>query len=80
MAYKNARDVLPRELIREILEENACLTVKDLAIDGNDLIGEGFAPGPELGKCLLRLLRKVQDEELPNEKEALLEAARKETL
>lgn len=65
-----------RNLIREVLEENSCLTVKDLAIDGNDLLQAGFAPGPELGKCLMKLLRQVQDEELPNEKEALLKAAK----
>lgn len=67
---------LLRDMIRQVLEEDACLTVKDLAISGNDLINVGFAPGPELGKCLNLLLRKVQDEELPNEKEALLCAAK----
>ena len=66
-----------RDLIRQVLEEASCLTVKDLAISGNDLLDAGFQPGPELGKCLMRLLRQVQDEELPNNKEALLAAAKK---
>ena len=64
-----------REMIHTILAENACLQIKDLAVDGTDLIGLGFAPGPELGKCLEYLLNRVQDGEIPNEKDALLNAA-----
>ena len=67
-------------LIGEILEENACLTVKDLAVNGNDLLASGFAPGPELGRKLQWLLEQVQDERLPNEKQALLQACKEETL
>ena len=63
-------------LLEELLQEKACLTVKDLAINGGDLLALGFAPGPALGKCLTALLEQVQDELLPNEKEALLTAAR----
>ncbi len=63
-------------ILDEILAEDACLTVKDLAIDGRDLISLGFAPGPGLGRCLAMLLEQVQDEKLPNETDALLQAAR----
>jgi hypothetical protein len=35
-----------------------------------------MAPGPEIGKCLQWLLEQVQDEVLPNEKEALLGAVK----
>ena len=62
-------------LIEELLQENACLTVRDLAIHGGDLLAMGFAPGPALGTCLSALLEQVQDEMLPNEKDALLSAA-----
>ena len=65
-----------RGLIDQIMAEDACLTVKDLRITGNDLIAEGFVPGPKLGKCLNALLRKVQDEEIPNQRDALLRAAK----
>ena len=65
-----------RDLIEEIMAENACLTIKDLAIDGNDLRALGIPAGPEMGKCLARLLQMVQDEAIPNEKEALLKAAK----
>ena len=62
-------------LLNQILEEDACFTVRDLAIDGRDLLALGFAPGPKLGACLDELLQQVQDEVLPNEKEPLLQAA-----
>ncbi len=66
-----------RQLLRELLEEDACLRVGDLAVDGRDLMELGFAPGPRLGACLEALLAQVQDERLPNEKQALLLAAEK---
>ena len=60
-----------RKLLEEILSEDACLTVKDLAVKGNDLMALGLT-GPDIGKTLNRLLDLVLDEQLPNEKEALL--------
>jgi len=62
-------------LIEEILQEDACLSLKDLAVNGNDLRGIGFVPGKEMGACLNFLLEQVLDEKLPNEKEALLASA-----
>ncbi len=64
-----------RTLLEEIQAEGACLTVHDLQINGTALLEAGFAPGPEMGKCLQWLLEQVQDEVLPNEKQALLTAA-----
>ena len=63
-------------LLGEILAEDTCLKLKDLAIDGQDLIKLGFVPGPALGACLNHLFEQVLDEQLPNEKEALLHAAK----
>ena len=65
-----------RQLIGEILAEDACLSIKDLAINGRDLQKLGFPAGPELGKCLNRLLELVQDEALPNKEDALLGAVK----
>ncbi len=62
-----------RQLLAEIRAEEACLTVKDLAVDGYDLMALGLK-GPALGRCLSRLLEQVQDETLPNTREALLAA------
>ena len=66
-----------RELIRQIEAENACLTIRDLAIDGHDLMALGYA-GREIGQTLQKLLEQVLDETLSNEKTALLQAAVKE--
>jgi len=48
----------------------------DLAVDGNDLIGIGFEPGPELGHTLRDLLRDVVDDPARNTRTALLRRAR----
>jgi tRNA nucleotidyltransferase (CCA-adding enzyme) len=63
-------------VLSEIEAENACLTMKDLAVNGRDLMALGFAPGKALGDCLKALLEQVVDERLPNEKDALLAAAK----
>lgn len=65
-----------RSLINELQAEDACLTVKDLAINGTDLIALGFFPGPGIRQCLEALLTAVQEETLANEKAVLLEAAK----
>lgn len=65
-----------RSLIAQLLAEEACFSLRDLAVNGHDLIQLGIPAGKELGKCLQSLLDAVMDETLPNEKEALLEAAR----
>ena len=64
------------QLLEEIKEEDACLSVKDLQIDGNDLMELGVAPGPRIGEILECLLQKVQNEEIANEKETLLTTAK----
>ena len=61
-----------RRLIQEILAENACLSIKDLAVNGWDLQQLGMPAGPDIGKSLHWLLGQVQDEVLPNERDALL--------
>ncbi len=65
-----------RSLLQEILAENSCLTLKDLAVSGTDLIGLGIPAGPALGKALNALLELVLDEAIPNEKEPLLAKAK----
>ena len=60
-----------REEIRRILEENACLSLKDLAVNGRDLMQLGYE-GKAIGEALDKLLAQVLDEKLPNEKDALL--------
>ena len=64
-----------RKALEEIRAENACLTLKDLAVNGYDLQTLGLT-GRAIGQCLNTLLEKVLEEELPNEREALLQFAR----
>ena len=62
-----------REVLSQVLAEDACFCIRDLAINGWDLQQVGFAPGPDIGKCLSWLLGQVQDEVLPNERQVLLQ-------
>lgn len=59
-------------LAREILKRNDCLTLRQLAVNGHDLMELGIPPGPALGKLLNALLEEVLDGRLQNEKTALL--------
>ena len=65
-------------LLDEILSEPKCLHVRDLAVTGGDLLALGMKPGCAVGEILSHLLDAVMDETLPNEREALLSAAKKE--
>ena len=72
-----AQFALLRNMIAEVLAEEACFSIKDLAVTGRDLQQLGLLPGPNMGRCLNWLLEQVQDEILPNDKQSLLEAAKK---
>jgi hypothetical protein len=48
----------------------------DLAVTGDDLIAEGFEPGPELGRILGELLALVVDDPELNTRETLLARAK----
>ena len=63
-----------RQLLEDLRREDACLRLKDLAVNGNDLMALGLR-GKEIGLCLNALLEQVLEERLPNEKEALLNFA-----
>ena len=59
-----------------ILTEKAPLSLKNLAVNGDDLITLGMMPGPEMGKLLQKLMELVLDEPEKNERETLLRIAR----
>ena len=48
------------KIYQEILKEQDCLSLKDLAVTGRDLIEAGLKPGPKLGEELNRLLELVK--------------------
>ena len=64
-----------RAVLTEIEAENACLSLKDLAINGTDIMALGIT-GREIGTTLNRLLEQVIDETIPNERDALLRAVK----
>lgn len=61
------------ELLMHFDDEEECFSLKQLAIDGNDLKEIGMKPGPQMGKVLNTLLEMVIQEEIENEKEVLLD-------
>ncbi len=62
---------------REAREKGLCCALKELAVGGADVMKlPGIRPGPMVGAVLARLLDAVIAEELPNEREALLGAAK----
>ena len=63
-----------RELLYQMDAEAALPTLKDLAVNGNDLMELGYS-GKEIGACLNMLLSLVVDETIPNTREVLLAAA-----
>ena len=75
VAQKEAHFDEIRRILADIQAEDACLSLKSLAVNGHDLMGLGYT-GPEIGKVLNQLLDAVLDERLPNDKATLLEAAK----
>lgn len=58
------------QLLEEIQAENGCLTLKDLALRGGDLLALGYR-GPAIGAAQQLLLDAVLDEKVPNDRAAL---------
>lgn len=65
------------ELVRSIRASDACVSLRDLKINGKDLRGIGVPDGRRMGEILSALLEEVLDDRLPNERETLLRAAEK---
>lgn len=59
-----------RSIAAQIQAENACLSIRDLAVNGHDLMALGYK-GPEIGKQLQILLDAVLDEQVENTASAL---------
>ena len=64
-------------IFNEVVAEKDCTTLKDLSINGKDLISLGIPAGKEVGTILNKLLEDVINEKLPNEKEELVIAVKK---
>ena len=64
-----------RRMLEEIRREDSCLKVTDLAVNGEDLMALGYQ-GRQIGERLHWLLEQVLEETLPNDRQALLLAAK----
>ena len=62
-------------LLAELRAADACMSLKQLAVTGGDLLALGMPQGKAIGETLNRLLECVMEGSLPNEKAALLEKA-----
>ena len=71
-AYYNQLETLAQE----ILARQECLTIKELAINGSDLLRLGVPQGRMIGNLLHTLLQEVLNNQIPNEKNVLLERAK----
>lgn len=74
--YKREEKLQELEILKniyhDIIEKKECLSLKDLAVSGNDLIGMGMKPGKEIGVTLHELLEIVLENPECNRKEYLL--------
>ena len=64
--------------VADVRTSEAPLTVSDLAIDGNDLLGVGIEAGPDLGSLLGSLLDQVMVDPQLNTREQLLNRVKHE--
>jgi tRNA nucleotidyltransferase (CCA-adding enzyme) len=63
--------------VAKVLEAGAALSVRDLKLNGRDLMSElAIQPGPQIGRTLDALLELVLADPSVNERKALLRAAR----
>lgn len=63
-------------LIRAVIEAGDCFSLAQLAVKGSDLVALGLQ-GPQVGLVLDRLLTDVMDDRLPNQREVLLNSAKR---
>ena len=68
---ENDKYVRILEVLEEIRSEDGCFSLKDLAVNGNDLMQIGFS-GRTIGLMLNWLLEQVMEENLPNDRSVLL--------
>lgn len=63
---------LLRKAYEEVMERGDCVCLKQLAVNGGDLIKAGMQPGKEIGTLLEEMLSEVLDDPSKNDKEYLI--------
>lgn len=71
-AEKQAELLAMRADYEAVLKSKACVSLRDLAVNGKDLIAAGAAPGKGIGETLQKLLEEVLEEPERNTREYLL--------
>ena len=72
------KDIADCERIyNRITARGDCLSIKELAVSGSDLIAAGIKPGPQLGDILDEMFNEVLDEPSHNTKDWLMERLNK---
>ena len=66
------RDKKLEKCYQEILEKKQCVSLKELKVNGQDLIAAGIEKGPKIGRTLQTLLQEVIEEPEKNTREYLL--------
>lgn len=66
-----------RESLQQLEAENACISIKQLAVTGRDLMDLGYQ-GKEVGEKMKQLLDLVMTEQAENAAEVLIDIARRE--
>jgi poly(A) polymerase/tRNA nucleotidyltransferase (CCA-adding enzyme) len=64
------------ERIQTVLDADHAFSLRDLAVNGKDLLAEGIPAGPETGHILNELFESVLDDPALNTRDRLLEIAR----
>lgn len=65
-----------QSIIDEVIEQDQCFKLRDLAVNGEDLMDIGYTQGKELGDTLRRLLSLVIEGKVENDRDKLLEIAK----
>lgn len=65
-----------KERIRKVEEEHSALSLKELKVNGRDLMAAGIESGKKLGAILNELFQTVLDDPAMNDREKLLELAK----
>lgn len=66
-----------KEVFQNVIKKNQCFSIKDMEIDGNDLISIGYQQGKHIGDVLKNLLDRIIDEGLQNEHGILIAEAKR---
>lgn len=64
-----------RDRLEKAMQENSALTLRNLAVNGKDLMAAGIPAGKEIGRILNSLLETVLDDPALNTKDRLLQIA-----